>query len=263
MEGLASCIYAGEIMHHRMAPQSHRFCYRAFAMLLDLDELPALDKTSRLFGYNRRALVSFHDRDHGPGDGSNLRAWAEGHMAQAGLDVTCGPIRILCLPRMFGYAFNPISVWFCHRRDGVLAAVIYEVCNTFGERRSYLIPADPDTPGGGILRQSCAKVFHVSPFLPIKGEYRFRLGVPDKTLMLQIRHVIDGRPRMIAVQTGKRLPFTATSLARIVLRFPAMTFKVFAAIRFEALRLWLKRAPLHRHVPASTPEVLHGNGSAT
>ena len=256
MNNPASAIYVGRIMHHRMAPQQHRFSYRSFSMLLDLDDLPALDRTSRLFGYNRSAPIAFHDQDHGPGDGSCLRTWAEEHMHRTGIPVDGGPIRILCMPRMFGYVFNPISVWFCHRRDGELAAVIYEVRNTFGERRSYLVPVEDRESQDGILRQSCAKVFHVSPFLPIAGNYHFRLTVPDTRLMLQIQHMIDGRPRLIAIQTGERMTFDASSLARVLLRFQVMTLKVFAAIRFEALRLWLKRAPIHDHVPATTPDVL-------
>ncbi len=263
MTGPASCIYVGRIMHHRMAPQHHRFSYSAFSMLLDLDELSALDRSSVLFGHNRRAPIAFHDRDHGPGDGSSLRRWAEGHMRRAGIGTDGGPIRILCLPRMFGYVFNPISVWFCHRRDGSLAATIYEVCNTFGERRSYLIPVESGGTDSGIVRQSCAKAFHVSPFLPVRGDYRFRLAVPCERLTLQIRHVMDGRPRMVAVQTGRKMAFDAASLARILIRFPAMTFKVHAAIRFEALRLWFKRAPVHRHAPATSPEVLHQDGRTT
>jgi hypothetical protein len=260
MKSWASSIYVGQIMHHRMAPQQHRFSYRSFSMLLDLDELPALDQTSRLFGYNRSTPIAFHDRDHGPGDGSCLRTWAEEHMQKAGIPVPGGPIRILCLPRMFGYVFNPISVWFCHHRDGGLAATIYEVCNTFGERRSYLIPVTNRVRHNGILRQSCAKAFHVSPFLPIEGNYHFRLTVPDARLMLQIQYLIDGQTRLIAIQTGERMAFDARSLARVLVQFPVMTLKVFAAIRFEALRLWLIQAPVHDHVPATTPDVLSQPG---
>lgn len=256
MNTLASGIYVGRIMHHRMAPKQHRFSYRAFSMLLDIDELPELDLGSLLFGHNRPALLAFHDRDHGPGDGSSLRDWAEGHLASAGIDTSGGPIRILCLPRMFGYVFNPISVWFCHHRNGDLAAVIYEVRNTFGERRCYLIPTGGTPSGDRVIRHRCAKAFHVSPFLPVEGDYHFRLTLPDDNLMLQIQHVMDGKPRLVAIQTGQRTPFGSRGLMRILLRFPAMTVKVFAAIRFEALRLWLKRIPIHDHVPATTPEVL-------
>ena len=262
MNTMASSIYVGRIMHHRMAPR-HRFSYRAFSMLLDIDELPELDHGSRLFGYNRPALMAFHDHDHGPGDGSSLRMWAEGHLRSAGMDVIGGSIRILCLPRMFGYAFNPISVWFCHQLNGELAAVIYEVRNTFGERRSYLIPADSTASEDRVFRHSCAKAFHVSPFLPVEGNYHFRLTVPGDDLMLQIQHVMDGKPRLVAIQSGKRAPFSSKELIRILLRFPLMTVKVFTAIRFEAVRLWLKRVPVHDHVPATTPEVLGQSGRSS
>lgn len=254
MTGRTSCLYLGRVMHHRLAPRRHRFDYGAFAMLVDLDELPALDRSLPLFGHNRRAPVAFHDRDHGPGDGSDLRAWIEGHMRAHGLSVPGGPIRILCLPRILGYVFNPLSVWFCHDREGELRHVLYEVCNTFGERRSYLLPVG-DT-ADGTLRQGCAKAFHVSPFLPVAGEYRFRLRPPDERLMLQIRHVIDGETRLVAVQTGERRPLDPRGLAAVLLRFPFMTLKVVAAIHLEALRLWLKKVPLHRHLPATAPEVM-------
>lgn len=257
-----SALYVGQVMHHRLVPRRHRFAYRAFAMLVDLDELPALDRGFRLFGHNRSRPVAFHDADHGPCDGSDLRAWAEDHMRRAGLGVPGGAIRILCLPRLLGYVFNPLSVWFCHRSDGGLAAVIYEVRNTFGERRSYLVPAEGTWGDDGVLRQSCAKAFHVSPFLPVAGEYRFRLAVPDEALLLQIQHLVDGERQLVAVQTGTRVPLGAGAFARVLLRFPLMTVKVIAAIHLEAMRLWLKGVPVHRHRAARAPEVLMEPGGA-
>lgn len=251
---LRSCLYAGRVMHHRLAPRRHRFSYRAMTMLFDLDELPELDHRFALFGHNRRRPIAFHDADHGPGDGSDLRTWVEGHMAAQGVAVPGGAIRILCLPRLFGYVFNPISVWFCFDKAERLAVVLYEVANTFGEKRSYLLPVEDG--GGDVLRQSCAKGFHVSPFLPVAGEYRFRLSPPSDTMMLQIRHVVAGETRLIALQTGKRGTLDNGGMLAVLLRFPLMTAKVIAAIHFEALRLWLKRVPFHRHRPSRMPEVM-------
>jgi uncharacterized protein len=253
-EALQSCLYTGRVMHHRLAPRRHRFSYSAMTMLFDLDELPELDRRFALFGYNRARPIAFHDADHGPGDGSDLRAWVEGHMAARGIAVPGGAIRILCLPRLFGYAFNPISVWFCFDRQERLAVMLYEVANTFGERRSYLLAVEDGADG--ILRQSCAKGFHVSPFLPVAGEYRFRLTPPADSVMLQIRHIVAGETRLIALQTGKRAALDDGGMLRVLLRFPLMTAKVITAIHFEALRLWLKRVPFHRHRPAQMPEVM-------
>jgi DUF1365 family protein len=263
MAGWRSCLYVGDVMHHRLAPRRHRFAYRAFTMLVDIDELPALDRTFALFGHNRTRPISFHDSDHGPGDGSDLRSWAERHMRALGVAVPGGAIRILCLPRVLGFVFNPISVWFCHDRAENLAIVIYEVCNTFGERRSYLLPVPEGTGAGAIVRQSCGKAFHVSPFLPVAGEYRFRLALPDDRLLLQIQHLLDGAPRLVAVQTGEKVELTDGSLLRVLLRFPLMTAKVVAAIHWEAMKLWLKQVPLHRHVPARAPEVIGPERGAT
>jgi DUF1365 family protein len=252
MTMLHSCVYVGRVMHHRLAPRRHRFSYGAFAMLFDIDELPELDRRFALFGHNRARPVAFHDADHGPGDGSDRRAWVEGHMRAHGIPVPGGAIRILCLPRLLGYVFNPISVWFCFDREERLAAVLYEVRNTFGERHSYLLPV-PEA--GPVLRQSCAKAFHVSPFLPVAGEYRFRLTQPGETMMLQIQHLVGGEPRLIALQTGTRSSLEQGAMMRVLLRFPLMTLKVMAAIHFEALRLWLKNVPLHRHTAATAPAV--------
>ena len=253
MSRLHSCLYIGRVMHHRLTPRRHRFSYRAMTMLFDLDELAMLDRRFALFGHNRSRPIAFHDVDHGPRDGSDLRAWVEGQMAALGYAVPGGAIRILCLPRLFGYAFNPISVWFCHDRDGRLAMTLYEVANTFGERRSYLLPVEPGADG--VLRQTCRKAFHVSPFLAVEGGYRFRLAPPGEELSLQIRHVVDGETRLVALQTGRRVAMEDGGLAGALLRFPLMTAKVIAAIHFEALRLWLKRVPFHRHAPATAAEV--------
>ena len=152
MTAWASGLYRGRVVHQRLRPRRHRLGYRIFQMLLDLDELAALDAGLRLFGYNRPALVGFHDRDHGPGDGRPLRPYVEAELAKAGIDLGGGPIRLLCMPRVLGQVFNPLSLYFCCDRSGVLAAILYEVNNTFGERHSYLIPVGPAP--GDLVRQT-------------------------------------------------------------------------------------------------------------
>jgi len=133
-----SAIYRGAVMHARYRPVQHRLEHRVFAMLLDLDELEELARATRGFGHNRFNFLSFYDRDHGPGDGTPLRPWLESLVAAQGIDIRGGALRVLCYPRVLGFVFNPLSVWYCYRRDGALAAVVYEVHNTFGERHAYV-----------------------------------------------------------------------------------------------------------------------------
>ncbi|MEJ2120102.1 MAG: DUF1365 domain-containing protein [Alphaproteobacteria bacterium] len=249
---LQSCFYFGAVMHRRLRPVRHRFAYRVFSCLIDLDELEALGRL-RFFGHNRFNLMSFHDRDHGPRDGSPLRPWIEARLAGAGIDIAGGPVRLLCFPRVLGYVFNPLSIWFCYHADGRLRAILYEVSNTFGERHSYLIlvrRVDADKT----IAQSCAKAFHVSPFLPLAGRYAFRLRAPDARLAIVIREEDGKGPVMVAAQNGRRRPFTPATVLHAFVRYPLMTLKVIAAIHFEALRLWRKGARIHRRpTPLAQP----------
>lgn len=143
---MTSAIYVGRVTHARHRPRRHRFAYGVFSFLIDLDELPRLDRDCRLFSHNRFNLFSFHDRDHGPGDGTPLRDWVAACLAEAGMDLAGGPVRLLCYPRILGYVFNPITVYYCHDPAGRLGAMLYEVSNTFGESHTYVIPATEDGP---------------------------------------------------------------------------------------------------------------------
>lgn len=246
-----SAIYRGEVVHERRRPKRYRLRHGVFSLLLDLDELPALDRRLRIFGHNRAAPVSFHDRDHGPATGEPLRPWAEARMRDAGLDPDGGPIRLLCYPRILGFAFNPLSVFFCHRRDGGLAAILYEVRNTFGERHTYVIPVQG--PRRAVIRQSCRKAFHVSPFIGMDAEYRFRILPPGESVAIVIREEDRDGLLLAASFRGDRVPLTGRSLAGCLAAFPLMTLKVVAAIHWHALRLWLKGVRVVPHVPAAAP----------
>ena len=172
----ASAIYVGDVQHQRLRPKRHRLKYRVFSLLIDLDELPDLDRRIILFGHNRRAPVSFFDRDHGPLEDVPLRPWVEARLSEAGLSADGGAIRLLCYPRIFGFAFNPISVFFCYRRDDSLQAILYEVCNTFKERHTYVIPVnDAAAP---VIRQHCSKSLYVSPFNDMAARYQFSIVPP-------------------------------------------------------------------------------------
>lgn len=230
-----SHLYLGTVMHRRVKPVRHRFAYRVFSVLLDLDALDALPAVLR---HNRFGLMSFHDTDHGPGvAGQDLARWARARVAEAGI-VADGPVRLLCFPRVLGFVFNPLSVWFCHRADGNLAAILHEVRNTFGQKHVYLIPA---TVGGdGLVRQTCDKEFYVSPFMDMETTYHFRIRPPGERLSVAIRQTDDAGAVLHAALDARRAPLTSRALLAAWARHPLMTLKVFAGIHFEALRLWRK-----------------------
>ncbi len=251
----ASALYVGSVFHRRLTPRPHRFRYRLYWLLLDLDELPRLDAELSFFVHNRRGLFSLNDRDHGDGGAMPLRAQAERLLAESGIDLRGGAIRLLCMPRTLGYAFNPLSVYFCHAKDGVLAALIYEVHNTFGERHSYVLPA-AQTPGD--LRHGCAKALFVSPFLPMGLRYEFHVAPPGESLVLAIR--VSGRDGVAlrAALTAERRELSDGALLRAGLAVPAIGIKTMAAIHWQAARLWLKGvAYLGRGRGAPAPDA-HG-----
>ncbi len=251
----ASCLYFGRVMHKRLRPFSHRFTYRTFAMLIDLDELPQLDRKLRFFSYNRSNIFSFSDRDHGSRDGTAVRVWLDQKLAERGIDLEGGQVQVLCMPRILGYVFNPLSIWFCRHRDGRLKAIIYEVRNTFGEHHSYVEAVDEDWKEGDALIQSCDKAFYVSPFIGMKARYDFRIKPPGKALSVVIRQQVPEGELLVATQNGKRSKLTSLALLSTLLRYPLMTFKVTGAIHWEALRLWLKGARFQQRPnrPAKDP----------
>ncbi|MEX0644081.1 MAG: DUF1365 domain-containing protein [Parvularculaceae bacterium] len=231
-----SALYLGRVMHRRLKPVAHRFEYKVFSMLIDLDELDALDRQLKLFSRGRLNLFSFHDRDYGAGGPENLATYIRGVLADAGLS-NDGRIKLLCYPRLLGYAFNPLAVYYCHDRQGALAAVIYEVRNTFGGKHSYLIPVVSDAD---VNRQEADKKFHVSPFMPMEMRYRFRLSRPGEEISVVIRQSDASGAVMNAAFTGRRKELTDRTLLKAFFAYPLMTLKVIAGIHWEALRLILK-----------------------
>jgi len=240
-----SALYEGLVTHQRLRPRRHRFQYRVFAMLLELDELPTLGL--KLFRYNRAGLFSFQDKDHG--DGRDLQAWLDGLLAQKGI-VAKGSRRVLCYPRIMGYVFNPLSVWFCDDAQGRLAAIIYEVHNTYEERHAYVLPVGADT---ALVQHGCTKDFYVSPFLSRDCSYAFRIRPPGEDVAIVVHEEEAGAPILDAGFAGRRRALSDGALARMLLVYPLMTLKVVAAIHFEAVRLMLKGMRRYPHAPKATP----------
>lgn len=249
-ESAAHALYFGHVTHARVRPFHHRFRYRVYTALFDLDRLDALPSLVRRNGFG---LFALNDRDHGARDGGPLRPWVEDRLRQAGLEPPGGPIRLLCFPRVLGHVFNPLSVYFCHRPDGALAAIVYEVKNTFGDQHPYVVPVDG--ADGPVLSHGHPKEFHVSPFFDLEGDYRFRITVPGDHITVMIRYAAADGERMVAVQTGRRADMTNAALLRAFALYPLLTLKVIGAIHWEALRLWVKGAKYHpRPVPPVHPK---------
>lgn len=237
------CLYKGEVMHIRLRPFTHQFRYRVFSLLLDIDRMEQTLRPLRLMSLDRFNLLSFRQRDHGARDGSALRPWVDEMLARAGRP-KAHRVMLLSFPRILGYAFNPLSVYFCEGAEGRLESVIYEVKNTFGDQHPYVLAAPADRDGAH--RHAEAKDFYVSPFLTIGQTYAFTLRPPVERLSLKIRqHDADGRPEepwLIATQNGRRVGLSDRNLLRLWLGHPLMTFKVFAAIHWQALILAIKGA---------------------
>ena len=244
----ASALYRGEVTHRRLRPRPHRLRYRVFWLLLDLDDIDGLDARLRLFSRNRFNLLSFHDRDHGDGAVSPS-ARARTLLAEAGIDTDGGPIHLLTMPRVLGYVFNPISLYYCRHADGRLMAVIYEVTSTFGVRHAYVIPVPPEDQAAGRIRQGAAKALYVSPFMDMDMDYAFRGAAPDERLALTVDG-LDAQGLLItAALRGERRSLTDRALLAAEAAMPLLTLKITAAIHSEALKLWLKGVALTRSPP--------------
>jgi DUF1365 family protein len=247
MSRFVSGIYTGAVTHRRFKPRRHNLRYRLFMLLIDLDEVEALDRERRLFAYNRPGLLSFHDADHGDGSAEPLKRQIERQLRAAGLPAG-GPIRILCLPRVLGFVFNPLSEIYCHGPDGRLAAIVHQVTNTFGERHSYLLAVQERD--GDAVRQACAKRFYVSPFMDMDLTYDFRIAPPGERASTAIRVSDAAGPVLAAAFAGERRPITDANLLEAWLGHPLVTLKVVLGIHWEALRLWLKGMRLRRRPAA-------------
>jgi uncharacterized protein len=247
-------LYAGKVMHMRLKPQAHRFSYRVFSILIDIDRLAEADQQSRLFSVDRFNLAGFDASDHGPRDGTPLRPYIDKLLAEAGLLEKASRVVLLCYPRILGYVFNPLSVYYAYDAADRLIALVYEVRNTFGEHHSYVAPVrDGEIDVAGV-KQERDKLFYVSPFMPMQQRYLFRMRPPGEDIALRILVRDEAGPVLSAAFHGKRIHVTAAALLRQILRIPLLFVQVLGGIHWEALKLWMKGIRLVER-PAPPPPV--------
>lgn len=238
-----SALYRTLVTHTRLRPRHHHLRYAVSYLLLDLAHLPRL----RLLARGRFGLFSLRLQDYGDGSG-DLLAYVRGELAKANLSAAGASVSLLTVPRFLGYAFNPLSLYFCRAADGRLGAILYEVNNTFGQRHSYLVPVVAGAQGG-LIRQSCAKAFFVSPFMEMGLRYRFSVHPPGDSLGLHIAVEDESGVVLRATMAGRRTALTDATLLRMACTMPFLGFKIIGAIHWEALKLWLKGVRLRRRPP--------------
>lgn len=224
-----NAIYQGRVEHRRLRPLGHALGYDVFAFLIDVDAPP---KGLRLFSFNRFNLFSVMEKDHGAKDGRPLGAYVRDLI---GARAHVEKVLMLAYPRVLGFAFNPLTTYYCFDGAGKLVFMVYEVTNTFGNRVSYVIPVE-----GGVPDQSCAKRMWVSPFNRVEGQYGFHGNVPGQSLSLGVNLKDKDGPKLKAWFRAQRRPFTDGELVRQFLHVPFLGFKVVLAIHWQALKLWLK-----------------------
>ena len=242
---MESCIYKGFVTHRRFTPIRHFFSYKTFSILFDLDELGELNKQISFFSLNKFNLFSFYNKDHGERDGSDLKKWVKEIFKKNNLSLNISKIKLLCFPRIFGYVFNPLSVFYCYEGEK-LKAILYEVKNTFNEQHTYIFLVDENSE---IISQNCSKKFYVSPFIEMETFYNFRLNEPDQNLKIFIKQTNNLKEKvLVACQIGKKQVLSSKVLLKNFFVHPLMTFKIITAIHFEALRLWKKGAIFQKRV---------------
>jgi uncharacterized protein len=232
-----SSIYTGTVVHKRFKPKIHFFKYKVFSLLIDLSELDKLDKSLKLFSYNKFNIISFYNKDHGARDGSSLKNWVIKNLKKNNIDSNNIQIKLLCYPRIFGYVFNPLSVFYVYNEKLDLISILYEVKNTFGEQHTYIFKSDMDQ---NLIQHVCKKKFHVSPFIEMNCIYFFRLLKPGNKISVIIDQNDNEGKILYASQDGVKSELNNITLIKTYLKHPLMTFKIIFAIHFEAFRLWTK-----------------------
>ena len=231
-----SVIYNGKVIHRRFKPKEHYFKYNVFSLLIDLDELEIIQNKIKIFSYNKFNIISFYETDHGPRDGTSLKRWIIKNLKDIGINNENIQIKLLCYPRIFGYAFNPLSVFFIYDQNSRLISILYEVKNTFGEQHTYIFRTDDNKT----IKNNCSKKFHVSPFIEMECHYYFRVLKPSDKISVIIDQSDKNGKLLYASQDGKAKQLNEKNLLISYISHPLMTFKIIAAIHYEAFKLWLK-----------------------
>ena len=232
-----SCIYNGEVTHTRFKPVRHFLKYKTFSLLIDLDEINLLDKSIGIFSHNKFNIFSFYDKDHGDRDGGNLKDWVISNLNKFQIKENITNIKVLCYPRILGYVFNPLSIFYCYEKDK-LVAIFYEVKNTFNEQHTYIFKIKNNEE----IIQKCRKKFYVSPFMDMETFYNFKLLNPKDKLSVFIKQTDADGTILTATQTGDKKEFSFKQLAINFIKYPLMTIKIISSIHYEALLLWKKGA---------------------
>ena len=252
-DALQPAVCFGAVMHERHVQAHNRFIYPSAFLRLPLSRLDTLRVP--LLGIERASVFSFRNRDHGARDGSALLPWIHALLRAQGLAEICdGEIVLQTMPRIFGFVFNPVSFWFCHDRAGALRVVLAEVSNTFGERHNYLVHHPDQRPivAGDELRAT--KCFHVSPFFPVRGEYRFRFEQRGAVHAVSI-DLWDGDELQLSTRlSGRAEALDGRAMRKWLARQPFMTLGVVARIHRQALRLALRRVSFFRKPPPPIEE---------
>jgi Uncharacterized conserved protein len=204
-----SSIYIGNVIHKRFKPKVHFFKYKVFSTLLDLSEINLLDKSLKIFSYNKFNIVSFYDVDHGPRDGTSLKNWVIKSLIENQINTEEIKIKLLCYPRIFGYVFNPLSVFFIYNKKSELISILYEVKNTFGEQHTYIFKINEND---NLIKNTCKKKFHVSPFIEMNCTYFFKILKPDNKISLIIDQYDDEGKLLYASQDGNRIDLNNKNL---------------------------------------------------
>ena len=234
-----SKIYTGKVIHRRFKPKEHYFKYSVFSLLIDLDELEDIQNEISIFSYNKFNIISFFDKDHGERDSSSLKNWVYSNIKTLGIEEEV-KIKLLCYPRIFGYVFNPLSIFFVYDKSSKLIAILYEVKNTFGEQHTYVFKTNDEK----VIQNNCKKQFYVSPFIEMNCDYSFKILKPEEQLSVVINQSDEEGKLLFASQDGIAQEFNNKNLIISFLSHPLMSFKVIAAIHYEAFKLWIKRIKL-------------------
>jgi DUF1365 family protein len=247
-----SCLYQCSVMHHRLAPKVHHFQHDIFMFYLDLDELDAVSKKIALFGRNRANLYSFHDSDHEPAGAGLLKERIVVFLRQRRIELgPTGRVMLLTLPRVCGYIFNPVSIYYCFDSAGQPACAIAEVGNTFHEMKLYLLGRE-ELAANGSFNKITPKHFYVSPFSRLDLSFDFKLKIPGGKLDIKVDDRDGGGKVLISALAGQRAELNNRNLAWFTFKYPLVTLKVIFLIHWHALRLWLKRAPFYRKAENAT-----------